>query len=107
MKLSTTTTTTIFAACFAYIGSKKAATALTSIDSAASRELRQKWAKAAKATTADEDEVVATPEATEKVNLILLTEAGCPYCQQSIVGPLNDMITSPGFADILIVRQFR
>ena len=71
-----------------------------------------KSAKSVSISTANDeyvtsDEVVATPEATEKVNLILLTEAGCPYCQQMIAGPLNDMITSPGFADILIVRQFR
>jgi hypothetical protein len=53
------------------------------------------------------DEVAATPEATGKVNLIILTESGCPDCQESIAGPLNGMITSPGFADILNVRQFR
>jgi len=52
------------------------------------------------------DEVVATSEATEKVNLILLTEGGCPPCEEMITGPLNDMITSPGFAAILNVRQF-
>ncbi len=51
---------------------------------------------------------VATPEVAEKVNLIILTEAGCPDCQESVAGPLNTMITSsPGFADILNVRQFR
>ena len=50
---------------------------------------------------------VATPEVAEKVNLIVLTEAGCPDCQESVAGPLNAMITSPGFADILNVRQFR
>jgi hypothetical protein len=50
---------------------------------------------------------VATPEATGKVNLIILTESGCPDCQESVAGPLNDMITSPGFADIVNVRQFR
>jgi len=49
---------------------------------------------------------VATPEATGKVNLIILTESGCPDCQESVAGPLNDMITSPGFADIVNVRQF-
>eukprot|EP00985_Skeletonema_marinoi_P009688 scaffold4508_cov114-Skeletonema_marinoi.AAC.7 len=47
---------------------------------------------------------VATPEATEKVNLIILTESGCPDCQESVAGPLNDMITSPGFADIVNVQ---
>ena len=52
------------------------------------------------------DEVIATPEATGKVNLILVTEAGCPPCEHQITGPLNDMIESPGFADILNVRQF-
>ena len=50
---------------------------------------------------------VATPEATGKVNLIILTESGCPDCQESVADPLNDMITSPGFADIVNVRQFR
>lgn len=50
---------------------------------------------------------VANPEVAEKVNLIVLTEAGCPDCQESVAGPLNAMITSPGFADILNVRQFR
>ena len=52
------------------------------------------------------DEVIATPEATGKVNLILITEAGCPPCEHQITGPLNDMMESPGFADILNVRQF-
>lgn len=50
---------------------------------------------------------VATPEATGKVNVVILTESGCPGCQEMIGGPLNGMITSPGFADILNVRQFR
>ena len=50
---------------------------------------------------------VATSEVAEKVNVIVLTEAGCPDCQESVAGPLNAMITSPGFADILNVRQFR
>ena len=53
------------------------------------------------------DQVIATPEATGKVNLILLTESGCPDCQETIEGPINGMIQSPGFADILNVRQFR
>ena len=44
---------------------------------------------------------------TSKVNLIIITESGCPPCQSQIIGPINDMITSPGFADILNVRQFR
>ena len=44
---------------------------------------------------------------TETVNLILLTESGCPNCQYSVGGPLNSMITSPGFADIINVKQFR
>ena len=51
------------------------------------------------------DEVVA--ETTGKVNLIILTESGCPDCKESIAGPLNGMITSHGFADIINVRQFR
>ena len=44
---------------------------------------------------------------TSKVNLIIITESGCPDVQSQINGPINDMITSPGFADILNVRQFR
>ena len=44
---------------------------------------------------------------TGKVNLIVLTESGCPNCQYSVGGPLNSMITSPGFADIINVKQFR
>ena len=44
---------------------------------------------------------------TETVNLIVLTESGCPNCQYSVGGPLNAMITSPGFADIINVKQFR
>jgi hypothetical protein len=52
------------------------------------------------------DEVIATSEAG-KVNLILLTESGCPDCQETIEGPINGMIQSPGFADILNMRQFR
>ena len=52
------------------------------------------------------DEVV-TSDVTDKVNLIVLTESGCPDCQESVAGSLNAMITSPGFADILNVRQFR
>ena len=46
-------------------------------------------------------------DSTSKVNLIILSESGCPPCQSQITGPLNDMINSPGFADILNVRQFR
>jgi len=52
------------------------------------------------------DEVVATSEATENVNLILLTEGGCPPCEEMITGPLNVVITLPGFAAILNARQF-
>ena len=44
---------------------------------------------------------------TETVNLIVLTESGCPNCQYSVGGPLNAMITSPGFANIINVKQFR
>jgi hypothetical protein len=58
-------------------------------------------------TKLQSDQVIATQEATGKVNLIILTEANCPPCEHQITGPLNDMIESPGFADILNVRQFR
>ena len=53
---------------------------------------------------------VATSDVTYvagKVNLIVLTESGCPNCQYSVGGPLNAMVTSPGFADIINVNQFR
>ena len=55
----------------------------------------------------NQEVVVATPEATGKVNLIILSEGGCPPCEARITGELNDMITSPGFADILNVRHIR
>ena len=53
---------------------------------------------------------VATPDVTYvtgRVNLIVLTESGCSNCQDSVAGPLNAMITSPGFADIINLKQFR
>ena len=60
----------------------------------------------------DVKEKVATNDdgilaAADKVNLIILTEAGCPDCQESIAGPLDEMIALPGFADILNVKQIR
>lgn len=57
-----------------------------------------------------EDGDVATPDVTYvtgRVNLIVLTESGCDNCQDFVAGPLNAMITSPGFADIINVKQFR
>jgi len=42
---------------------------------------------------------------TSKVNLIIITESGCPDVQSQINGPIS--LTSPGFTDILNVRQFR
>merc|ERR1719469_24475 len=37
----------------------------------------------------------------EKVEVLLLAEAGCPFCQRAILGPLNEMVQTPGVADII------
>lgn len=31
--------------------------------------------------------------AASKVEVLLLSEAGCPFCQESIIGPINDMVS--------------
>ena len=76
-------------------------------NSAKTSKASSKTAKSSSGTSSGKAEkATATPEATGKVNLIILTEGGCPPCEAQITGPLNDMITLPGFADILNVRQF-
>lgn len=36
-----------------------------------------------------------------KVEVVLVAEAGCPFCQDAILGQLNDLVNSPGLADVI------
>lgn len=38
---------------------------------------------------------------TPKVEVLLLAEAGCPFCQRDILGPLNDLVQAPGLSNII------
>lgn len=36
-----------------------------------------------------------------RVEVVLVAEAGCPFCQRAILGPLNELVQSPGVAEII------
>lgn len=35
------------------------------------------------------------------MEVVVITEAACPYSQRAIVGPLNELVTTPGIAEIM------
>jgi len=47
--------------------------------------------------------LMCDPNAPPKVEVVIVAEAGCPYCQRAIIGPLNDLVNMPGIADIMNV----
>jgi hypothetical protein len=45
--------------------------------------------------------LVAAESSAAKVQVLVITEAGCPPCQSAITGSLNDMVNAAGVSDIM------